>query len=399
MPFYDVSTLRTLFLTFDGDDWEGDLMAFKDSDVEVPAALNVDGRVYRDVGVQFRGSSSFFMVPEGRKHSLNVSVDFVHEDQAIGGYRSLNLLNSHEDPTFLRCVLFLDVARQFIPAARANFIRVAINGESWGVFVNVEQVNKDFVDTWFKTTGGARWKVPGRPNARGGLEYLGDDVAPYKRLYEIKTKDDKKSWAALINLTKVLNETPSQQLEAALAPLLDIDEALRFLALDNALVNNDGYWVRASDYNLYLDPAGRFHVIPHDINETFATGEGRGGGFGGRGGFGGGRGLGGGVQLDPLVGLNDPTRPLHSHLLAVPGLRARYLNYVRQIATTWLDWAVLSPSATKYQALIADEVRKDTRKLDSYQEFEAGLTTLKRFADERRAFLLAYEAPATAPVP
>lgn len=51
-----------------------------------------------------------------------------------------------------------------------------------------------------------------------------------------------------------------------------MDGALRFLALDNALVNNDGYWVRASDYNIYLNPTGRIHVIPHDTNETFATG-------------------------------------------------------------------------------------------------------------------------------
>ena len=34
-----------------------------------------------------------------------------------------------------------------------------------------------------------------------------------------------------------------------------------------ALANSDGYWARASDYNLYLDERGRFHVIPHDVNE------------------------------------------------------------------------------------------------------------------------------------
>ncbi len=103
-----------------------------------------------------------------------------------------------------------------------------------------------------------------------------------------ETKDDPKAWAALVNLTKVLNETPLDRLEAALTPILDVDETLRFLALENVFVNSDGYWVRASDYNLYLDPAGRFHVLPHDVNEAFPSGTGR-GGFGGPppGGFGG----------------------------------------------------------------------------------------------------------------
>ena len=43
----------------------------------------------------------------------------------------------------------------------------------------------------------------------------------------------------------MLNETPPDRLEAALAPILDVDGALRFLALEIALVNGDGYWMRA----------------------------------------------------------------------------------------------------------------------------------------------------------
>ena len=74
--------------------------------------------------------------------------------------------------------------------------------------MNAQQFNKDFVKEWFGTTKGARWKVPGSPDGRGGLNYLGEDAAAYKRIYEIKTKDDPKSWADLIQLCKVLNETP-----------------------------------------------------------------------------------------------------------------------------------------------------------------------------------------------
>ena len=47
-----------------------------------------------------------------------------------------------------------------------------------------------------------------------------------------------------------------------------------------------------------------------------------------------GRGMFGGAsaELDPLVGLDDATKPLRSKLLAVPALRERYLSYVRDIA-------------------------------------------------------------------
>jgi spore coat protein CotH len=133
----------------------------------------------------------------------------------------------------------------------------------------VEQVNKSFLRQWFKTDSGMRWKSPGSFNSRAGLEYWGDDPTRYRSLYEIKSKDDLKAWEALIQLTRVLNRTSPDKLEAALAPILNIDGVLRFLALDATLSNNDGYWVRGSDYNMYRDPTGKFHVIPNDINETY----------------------------------------------------------------------------------------------------------------------------------
>jgi hypothetical protein len=402
------------------------LAAFHNTDVDVPATVTIDGRMYKDVGVHFRGASSFMMVPEGLKRSLNLSFDFVHGSERVGGYRTLNLLNANGDPTFVRAVLYSEIAGAYIPTPRANYMRVVINGESWGIYVNSQQFNADFTRDFFKTTSGVRWKVPGRPGGRGGLEYLGEDVEEYKRLYEIKTKDNPKSWAELIALCRVLNETPVEKLEAALSPLLDIDGTLKFLALDVALVNSDGYWTRASDYSIYQDVNGRFHIIPHDINEALMREGGRGfgrrqggpppsgpdgpppggfqgppGGFPGPppdgfpgpppGGPRGGRGFGpggGGATLDPLVGLDDPTKPLRSKLLAVPALRAKYLAYVREIAERHLDWTKLRPLVETYRALIAEDVKADTRKLYSFEQFEAGAASLQTFTEQRRAFLL-----------
>lgn len=438
-PLYDPSALRTLFLEFDDTDWEAQLADFYHSDVELPATLTVDGKKYPKVGVHFRGMSSFMMVREGQKRSLNVSLDFVDPRQRLYGYKTLNLLNSHEDPTFLHTILYLHIARNYIPAPRANFVKVVINGESWGLYVNVQQFDKIFLAESYPSSKGTRWKVRGSPGGGGGLDYIGDNVDAYKRRYEIKTEDKPSAWEGLIGLCKTLNQTPLDRLEEALKPILDIDGTLWFLALDNALVNNDGYWVRASDYSIFRDDQGKFHIIPHDTNETFQAnagfgppgggfgrggrGGGRGGvggpGAGGRGGFGGGPGrgpgamLGGrggasGLELDPLVGLNDARKPLRSRLLAVPALRVRYLDHVRRIAEEWLDWDKLKPVVDQYRALIEKEVEADTRKLTSFAAFQNAVgdtpltgsepargrsgQNLKTFAEGRRKFLLNYPA-------
>ena len=385
-PFFDPGTVRTLFLQFEDDDWEPELMAFQPTDVEVPAQLMVDDRTFRDVGVQFRGNSSFSGVPAGLKHSLSINVDWIHGRQAVQGYNNLTLLNAHEDPSFLRTVLYMHIARAYIPAPKANLVRVVINGENWGLYVNQQHFNKALLEDGFGTGDGTRWKVPGSPGrSAGGLAYLGDDPAAYRRAFEIKSSDRPEAWQALMNLTRVLDQTAPDRLERALAPILDVEEVLQFLALDNALVNGDGYWTRGSDYSLYLHPDGRFRLLPYDVNSTFP---------GGSGGFGRGGGRGGSPELSPLQAVNDPSKPLLSKLLAVPALRTRYLAHVRDIAENWLDWNRLGPIVDEYQRLMAPHVEADTKKLYSFEQFEQSSATLQAFAERRRTVLLAATADA-----
>lgn len=96
----------------------------------------------------------------------------------------------------------------------------------------------------------------------------------------------------------------------------------------------------------------------------------------------------GGVRLDPLVGLDDASKPLRSRLLAVPALRARYLGYVRDIATQWMDWERVAPLVTTWQDALAPWVEADTRKLYSTERFRGDVVGLRTFFEERRAFLL-----------
>ena len=73
-----------------------------------------------------------------------------------------------------------------------------------------------------------------------------------------------------------------------------------------------------------------------------------------------GRARGNSIELDPLIGLNDATKPLRSNFSRSPALRARYLSCVRGDCEAWLDWNKLGP-VQQYQSLIAAEV-KPTRK-------------------------------------
>lgn len=450
---YDPSVLRTIFIEFEAEDWETELEAFKDTDVEVPALVIVDGKSYSNVGIHFRGQSSYGMVPRGKKRSLNLAFDFLEEEQRLYGYKTLNLLNCAGDASMMSAVLYSHIARQYIPAPRANFVEVVINGESWGVFANVQQFDKVFIEENFPETKGTRWKVPGSPGGDGGLRYLGEELAGYQQRFDMKSSDGKKAWNALIKLCEVLNETPQDQLESKLSEMLDLEETLKFLALDVALVNSDGYWTRASDYYLFRDAQGVFQLFPHDMNEAFSgsrggppggrrnrrgpregeqpreerfrearprgeRGEGdrrRAGppegfpspgdrppaGFGPPPGFGGGgrRGPGGpghgSVELDPLVGLDNERMPLRSQLLSIPALRDQYLEVMRSIASDSLDWDQLGPFVESQHKLIDEAMQRDTKKLATYEQFGEAVEKLREFAQKRQEFLLNYKVSAT----
>ena len=382
---YDSQTLRTLYLRFHHEDWSEQMDAFYRTDIEVPAELIVDGEVYPEVGVHFRGTSSYFTV-RSEKKSFNIAVDYGEDGQRLYGYKTLNLLNGHVDGSFLREVLYNRISRDYIPAMKTNLVKLVINGENWGVYINLQQYNKDFLAEWFGTKDGIRWKVgPGG----GALIYAGEDPSAYKETYQLKTNNIEDPWTDLIALCKMLDKTTSDaELMERLPAVLNIDQVLWQLAVSNVFMDDDGYIHKGGDYAIYQDVNDRFHLVPHDNNESLRFGrEGRGGP--------GGRGPGGWSWGDLERGMASPVthednaaRPLINRLLSNPEWRARYLAHVRTVVNEWLDWEVLEPIIKEYQTLIDAEVQQDDKKLYGYEEFLTGVPAeLKRFVKQRRKYL------------
>ena len=235
---------------------------------------------------------------------------------------------------------------------------------------------------------------------------MGEDADSYQRAYQLKTNDAPNAWRDLIALCETLDKTADGQLEGELSRIFNIDGALWFLALENVFIDNDGYFSRASDYAIYQDPLGRFHLLPQDNNETFR--------------YAGGGGPNSwdndGPMLSPVAQEYDEMRPVIHRLLSIPHLRARYLAHIRTIVDEWLDWEALAPIIEEYRSLIDAEVKADEKKLYAYEAFvgsyikdeirgghfgpPAGfhggrrgggpgvIPSFKRFVEERRGYLL-----------
>lgn len=362
---WDPDVVRTVFLQFESPDWHAELAAFYRTDVLVPATVQIDGETFANVGVAFRGNTSYQMV-RGKKKSFDLQFDWVDAQQHWRGVRNLDLVNGNGDASFVREALHGWVATQFLPAPRVALVRVVVDGEDFGIYSAVQQFDKEFTKDHFGTGKGARWKVPPDFSGNGGLRYLGEDAEAYRRNYQIKSKDEPQQWQALIDLCGALDAAATEDLERILPQHLDIDGALWFLAIDHALADDDGYYSRASDYCLYRDPNGKFHLVARDNNEILLArgnrGPGGAAGPGGQGGAaGGGRrgGPGGGSAATPLAGADRADRPLLRRLLEVPAWRQRYLQNLRTIADTALQDATVQQRLDAWQQAIEPIVARD----------------------------------------
>src|SRR6185369_12837940 len=83
-----------------------------------------------------------------------------------------------------------------------------------------------------------------------------------------ESAENTKAWNALIDLCKVLDQTRAADLETELSKRLDVENTLKFLALENALINQDGYSGKEGNYGLYRGADGRFRFIPQDAEAS-----------------------------------------------------------------------------------------------------------------------------------
>jgi len=387
---YDETVLRTLHLKFAQSDWWSQLTNNAASQTEIPADLEVDNKTYSGVGVRFKGNSSA-RVP-GQKKPFKIVMDFTDPDQDLYGYTTINLNNCFKDPTFCREVLTYRIARQYTAASKANFIKLVINNENWGVYVNVQQVNKAFMSEWLEDNDGNRYKGdrPSRSGPRDGtaMIWLGSGKLPYEQSYELKSENNPDPWTDLIQVCDVLNNTPMNQLEQALPPVFDVDRALWHLAINNTFASLDSYVGPA--HNFYLvhdDHHSQLCLIPWDLNESFGV-------------FTMGMSVTQLQRLNPLYPTQNSARPLVARMLAAPGFRARYFAHMRTLLHDVWDWSTLAPIVQQYQDLIRSEVLADSKKLysnDAFsrnvtQDYRAGGTIpgLQPFVERRAAYLASH---------
>ena len=375
--FYRPDSVRALYLNFPQTNYWTLLTNNYNSQTPIPATMVFDGVTYDSVGVRFKGQTSYSMLPPGsQKKSFDIKMDEWVAGQDVKGYESLNLNNSFQDNSFMREVVYERMIRRHIPAAKANYVKLYINGANWGLYPNIQGLDGTYIKEWYFNNDGIRWRADRPPGSGGGggggwgdgtaaLNWHGTDTADYQDYYTLQNSEVANPWDQLVRTCDELNNTPLAQLEDSLNKVFNVDRALWFLACEIAFGDDDSYIYKGKmDYSLYWDAVeGRMNMQEYDGNSVLENMS---------------------LTWSAFHNQTNANYPLMNRLFAVPALRQRYLAHLRTVIADGLDALQVNQVVNDYEAMIDTIVQNDPKKLMTYAQWTSGVTSLLNSITTRR---------------
>ena len=217
-------------------------------------------------------------------------------------------------------------------------------------------------------SGRAGGGFPGSSSSGGSdLSYTDDNVDSYSDIFDNAVFDaDESDYQRVIEALEALN-TGSD-----LERYVDVDQVLRYFAVNTVLVNLDSY-VSSMKHNYYLyENNGQISILPWDFNLAFA-----------------------GFQSNsassavnfpidtPVQGVDLSERPLLGKLLEVEEYSQLYHAYLQKIVTEYFDSGLFENTIRSLDSLIGSSVQNDPTALYTYEEYTNAMENLILFGTLR----------------
>ena len=357
------------------EDWEA-FLALAPQEQYVRADVTLDGTEVRGVGLRAKGNNSRSLVEEAGhvRYSLKIEFDHFEEGLSYLGLDKLSLDASFQDNSYLKTYFALDMMSHMgVPTPEASFVQVSVNGEPWGLYLAVEDPEDAFAERVFGERHGMLYKPDYRrledENHDVALRYVGDDPALYDNIFrmarfEVTHDDERELVAALRTLAS------GENLESA----VDVEEVLRYFAVQSFVVNLDSYLGRTGhNYLLYVED-GCLSMLPWDYNLAFGT-------------YALGRSE---LADDATTHVNQPIdtpapgevmlgRPLYHNLMLVDEYHKRYHELLDELVATYFESGLFDTELARVSRMIAPYVAADPTAFCDYGEHLEGVAALHEF--------------------
>jgi len=239
----------------------------------VEVQLNFNGKIWKNVGYRLKGNSSLSQAWGEGNYKLPFRLNFdkfedtypAIRNQHFYGFKECSFSPGMKDQSLQREKITPDIFRMAgVPAAQTAFYRVYTdfgNGLKYcGVYTAVEIPEDNMVKNQFGEEKGNIYKPESRLAA-----FIQSEFEKKNNETEGDYSDVKKFILALNNPTRTSDPAGwRSNLEA----VFNVDHFIRYLAVNNAIVNWDSYGNMAHNYYLYNHSREKLTWIPWDHNEA-----------------------------------------------------------------------------------------------------------------------------------
>lgn len=250
---FNPDQLLDLHLDLAGGDWAS-LKADSTNSVYYPATLRCGDGAGIEVAVRRKRSGL------GDKPGLKVDINARVPGQTFSGLRKLSLESGigegsstgSVDALVQEYLAWRLMARSGAVTGRAAFARVLVNGELVGVYVNVEQIDKRFLDARLGDDSGWLIKKSGSPN--DGQKTREGEPNPYEDYFCFFVRN---GGCPVPGAAELAAELPAR---------LDIPQVLRVGAVNALIANTDSPLLKDNNYLYYDYASGPRVYLPWDLD-------------------------------------------------------------------------------------------------------------------------------------
>jgi spore coat protein CotH len=328
----------------------------------------------RNIGMRMRGVGSRSPVKLG----LRIDFNRYTKGQEFLGLKSIVLDNHWQDGTFMHEFLTMALyARLGYAAPRIAYCRVYINNESQGLYSIVESVDNKFLARTIGESDGYLFSFQHKRDYFG--EYMGRELAPYKEMFEAQNHEkeaDTVLYAPIHDLFREINQPVDGVWRERVDRLLDLEQFTIQSAFEAFVAELDGVNGAFGMNNFFLYrsiDSTRHRLFLWDKDSAFDA-------------------------IEFNIFNNRDKYLLLQRVLSFGDLRELYLRTLEEAARSAAETSEddqdrsgqswLEREINRVVTLVTGEVRADTRKPFSTEDFLDAVEYMKDFARRRPAFVL-----------
>jgi hypothetical protein len=240
-----------------------------------PGSVRIGGSDFPGSGIRVKGGcGSSRTLDDKAAFKANLSwddpaVEGCADSRTYKGLKKFTLNNQVEDPSHTHERIGYDFFQKLgVPVPRAAPARVHVNGELWGLYLNVETIDRRFLARHFDSKKGMLYE--GDYGCDIGEEACFEEKFDTDECDGIREGYDPTDKTLLQALHARLAAIPSDDFYPAINRVFDFDTYLTFWAAAAIMGYWDGYPSDPNNYRIYHDPSDdRWTLIPSGIDQLF----------------------------------------------------------------------------------------------------------------------------------